>query len=139
MTIPANIEWAKYVAFLRLLHEVPVKRSKNKPGVFLNLCQDYILPFDRERQFVGAYAFLSCIKTKIDSIPAVCVREYRDTRSLKLLLTVNKRLVDEGCDYLQDMKLGFEKVFNELRRTGFRKPSKPLQSGNKSVLSSVAR
>lgn len=123
MAVPRDIARAEHIAFLRLLHDTgPARPSKNEPGDLPIRHEDYVLPFDRERQFVGACAFLSNIRSQIHSIPAVCVRESRETESLELLITANKRAADDGRDYLRDMKSGLEGIFKSLRRTNIGEP-----------------
>lgn len=127
MALPIDMTWAEHIAFLRLLYNTPPEKpSKNNPGNLPIRHDEYVLPFDRERQFVGACAFLSNIKTRIESIPAVCVRENHETNSLELLVAVNKRTADDGREYLRDMKSGFQGVFNALRRANIGELSHPL-------------
>ncbi|MBE3049651.1 hypothetical protein IMZ48_45580 [Candidatus Bathyarchaeota archaeon] len=122
MAVP-DIAWAEHIAFLRLLHDgPPAEPPRNDTGLLPIRDQDYVLPFDRERQFVGACAFLSNIRSQIDIIPAVCLWERRETESLELLIVANKRTAEDGRDYLRDMKSGFKAVFDELRRAAVGEP-----------------
>ena len=115
MKPPADVSCSENIAFLHLLHEVPAPPSKNEAGQVPIRPGNYTMSFDRERQFVGACALLSCIRADNMRIPAVCVQEVPETGSLDLLVAVNRRNVDTG-PYLNDMKAGFERVFRELSR-----------------------
>lgn len=123
MAPPADVACAEAIALLRLLHEVPTNVSKNDPGLVPIRHEDYILSFDRERQFVGACAFLACIKNDVYHVPAACVQEDRDAHLLKLIVAVNKRGHEQGRPYLEKMKEGFEAVFRPLEKAGTRKSS----------------
>ena len=121
MTVPTDVACAEAIALLHLLHEVPTDVSRNDPGLVPIRHEDYVLPFDRERQFVGACAFLACIKDDIKNVPAVCVQEDHDAQCLKLIVAVNKRGHEKGRPYLEKMKTGFEAVFRALGNAGTRK------------------
>ena len=118
MEPPAAICCARNIAFLHLLHEVPIPPSKNSVGQLPIRHEDYTLPFDRERQLAGAFAFLSCIRHDNSKIPAVCLQEIPEAQSLNLLVTVNKKEPQAGLEYLRTMKVGFENIFKELNRVG---------------------
>lgn len=118
MAVPLDVACAQAIALLRLLHEVPTDVLRNDPELVPMRHGDYILPFDRERQFVGACAFLACIKDDFKSIPAVCVQEDHDSQLLRLFVAVNKRTPGQGRVYLAKMKAGFEGVFQALGNAG---------------------
>lgn len=118
MVVPLDVACAEAIALLRLLHEVPSNVSRNDPGLVPIRHEDYILPFNRERQFVGACAFLACIKDDIKSVPAVCVQEDRHSHLLRLFVAVNKRTPEQGRPYLEKMKAGFEAVFRATGNAG---------------------
>ena len=103
MATSADVACAEAIALLRLLHEVPADVSRNDPGLAPIRHDNYVLPFDRERQFVGACAFLACIQEDPRSVPAVCVQEDRDAQLLSLIVAVNKRGPNQGRPYLGKM------------------------------------
>ena len=118
MPPPADVSCAEHIALLHLLHEAPIRPSKNDANMFPLRHGNYILPFDRERQLVGACAFLSCIKADLKRIPAVCVQEVPEAGSLNLYVAVNRIEAQDGREYLRQMKGGFESVFLQLTRVG---------------------
>lgn len=118
MSPSVDVACAERIALLHLLHKVPIPRSKNGSSPVSMRHEGYTMPFDRERQFVGACAFLSCIKADQKKIPAVCVQEVPETQSLNLLVAANKRSANDSREYLREMKAGFERVFQELTKVG---------------------
>lgn len=118
MSPAADVVCAEHIALLHLLHEVPAPGSRNDASLVPFRHEDYTLPFDRERQFVGACAFLSCVRADLTRIPAVCMQEVPETKSLNLFVAVNKIEPHDGRGELRQMKMGFEGVFRELTRVG---------------------
>lgn len=114
----ADVSCAETIALLRLLHEVPAPPSGNEASSAPIRHENFAMPFDRERQFVGACAFLSCIRADMKLVPAVCQQEVPETNSLNLFIAVNKREPNSGREYLRDMEAGFESLFKQLRRVG---------------------
>ena len=102
---------AENIALLYLLHSVPDPPSRN-PIDRLPIRQNgYTLSLLRERGLAGTLAFLSNLKDGPEHIPAVCVQEGPQSAFLNVLLAVNKARPDDGKRVLQNLKLGFEKIF----------------------------
>jgi hypothetical protein len=56
-------------------------------------------------------AFLSSLRDRPDHNPAVCVEEEPASGFLNVLLAVNKARIGDGEEVLQELKLGFERIF----------------------------
>jgi hypothetical protein len=107
---------AENIALLHLLHSVPDQPSHN-PIDRLPIRQNgYTLSILQERSLVGTLAFLSNLKDGPEHIPAVCVREGPESAFLSVLLAVNKDTPSDGEGVLQNLKLGFERIFALLSR-----------------------
>jgi hypothetical protein len=61
-------------------------------------------------------AFLSNLKDGPEHIPAICVQEGPESAFLNVLLAVNKARPGDGTEVLQNLKLGFERIFALLSR-----------------------
>ncbi|RYC60675.1 hypothetical protein CHU98_g5541 [Xylaria longipes] len=70
----------------------------------------YTLPFTEERRLAGILAFLAHIDDDPDHIPAVSLQEIPQTRSINILLAVNKGTPEDGKRYLSRIKGGFERI-----------------------------
>ncbi|KAH8698773.1 hypothetical protein BGW36DRAFT_426464 [Talaromyces proteolyticus] len=111
-----QIRCAENIALALILHTVPSPPTDNKwpNNVSHNLQKKYSLPFDKERSLTGIIAFLSSLRDDPDHIPAVCVREDPDGGGLNVIVAVNKRRESDGNSLLQDLKGGFEQIFQTL-------------------------
>jgi len=107
---------AENIALLYLLHSVPASPSHNPIGRLPLHQKGYTLSFLRERSLAGTLAFLSNLKDGPEHIPAVCVEEGPNSAFLNVLLAVNKARPSDGKEVLQNLKLGFEKIFTLLSR-----------------------
>ena len=107
---------AENIALLHLLHSVPDPPSRNPIDRLPVRQNGYTLSLLRERSLVGTLAFLSNLKDGPEHIPAVCVREGPESAFLSVLLAVNKDTPSDGEGVLQNLKLGFERIFALLSR-----------------------
>jgi hypothetical protein len=111
-TLPSTaVTCAENIALLYLLHSVPDRPSRNPIDYFPTHQNGYTLSLQRERSLVGTLAFLSNLKDGPDHIPAVCVQEGPKSAFLSVLLAVNKARPGDGKEVLQNLKLGFERIF----------------------------
>lgn len=107
---------AENIALLYLLHSVPDPPSRN-PIDRLPIRQNgYTLSLLQERSLAGMLAFLSNLKDGPEHIPAICVQEGPESAFLNVLLAVNKARPGDGTEVLQNLKLGFERIFALLSR-----------------------
>ena len=103
---------AENIAFLHLLHSVPVLPSRTQSDNFPAQQQrNYTLSFAQERGLTGTLAFLASLKDGPEHIPAVSVEEDNNLKSLNVLIAVNKSAPSDGNGVLQDLKQGFESIF----------------------------
>jgi hypothetical protein len=113
---PAAVVCAENIALLYLLHSVPDPPSRN-PIDRLPIPQNgYTLSLLQERGLAGTLAFLSNLKDGPEHIPAVCVQEGPQSAFLNVLLAVNKARPGDGKGVLQNLKLGFQRIFALLSR-----------------------
>ena len=110
-TPPLVVTRAENIALLYLLHSVPAPPSRNPIESLPIRQKGYKLSFLRERSLAGTLAFLSNLKDGPDHIPAVCVEEDPDSVSLNVLVAVNKAKPGDGKEVLQNLRLGFERIF----------------------------
>lgn len=115
-SISAAVTCAENVALLHLLHTVPNLPSRNPIDLPKSRQEDYTLSLLRERSLTGMLAFLSNLKDGPEHIPAVCVQESPKSKSLNVLIAVNKENPGDGKEVLQKIKLGFERIFALLSR-----------------------
>lgn len=113
-TPPPAVSCAERIALLYFLHSVPDPPSRNPIDRLPIREIGYTLSLLRERSLVGTLAFLSNLKDGPEHIPAVCVEENPDSASLKVLIAVNKASPGDGEGVLQDLKSGFERIFEVL-------------------------
>ncbi|XMA13652.1 hypothetical protein WAI453_006443 [Rhynchosporium graminicola] len=113
---PSTAICAENIALLFLLHPVPDLPSRNPIDRFPIRQSGYTLSLPRERSLAGTLAFLSSLKDGPEHIPAVCVQEKPDSRSLDVLVAVNKARANDGKEVLQGIKTGFERIFVLLSR-----------------------
>lgn len=102
---------AESIALLHLLHSVPTLPSSNSTDNLLLHQEGYTLSFARERSLVGTLAFLSNTKDDPNHIPALCVKEDPESSCLSVMLAVNRAKWNDGNQVLQELKLGFERIF----------------------------
>lgn len=138
-----QITSAENVALFSLLHDVPVQPLTNKAtssSKHLNLAvpietsyPSYKLSLDTERKLTDTLAFLSSIRDDPNHIPAVCVGEKPDeNNSLNVYIAINKYHWSDGDGLLQDMKYGFDQVFNILEKCSpFHRDNQEKDSCNK--------
>ncbi|KAH8585628.1 hypothetical protein B0O99DRAFT_657209 [Bisporella sp. PMI_857] len=107
---------AENIALLYLLHSVPALPSHNPIDSLPSFQKGYTLSFLRERDLASTLAFLSNLKDGPDHIPAVCVEEDPDSAFLNVLIAVNKAKPGDGKEVLQNLMLGFERIFALLSR-----------------------
>jgi hypothetical protein len=116
-TSSAAATCAENISLLYLLHSVPAPPSHNLVDHTPLPQTGYNLSLQRERHLTSTLAFLSNLKDGPDHIPAVCVEEDADSMTLNVLLAVNKARPGDGERVLQDLKLGFERIFVLLSQT----------------------
>ena len=107
---------AESIGLLHLLHAVPSLPSSNLIDPLRVRQEGYIVSFERERCLVSTLAFLSSISDDPNLIPAAAVQQGHNPASLSVLLAVNKQKQDDGNQFLQDIKQGFEGIFTALSR-----------------------
>ncbi|TVY28202.1 hypothetical protein LHYA1_G003353 [Lachnellula hyalina] len=107
---------AENIALLYLLHSVPDPPSRNSIDRLPIHQNGYTLSLLQERRLAGMLAFLSNLKDGPEHIPAVCVQEGPQSAFLNVLLAVNKARPGDGEGVLQNLKLGFERIFTLLSR-----------------------
>ncbi|GIC85840.1 nucleic acid/nucleotide deaminase domain-containing protein [Aspergillus udagawae] len=108
---------AENIALNYLLHEVPEPPQQKPIKFFRGFEKGFILPFSKERDLVDILSFLAKTTDKSDYIPAVCIEQDPNGAALKALLAINKRTYTDGNPQLQSLKVGFENIFNILRRS----------------------
>lgn len=108
----STVKCAESIALLHLLHSVPSKPFSN-PSTCpqSHSTNKYSLSFEAERELAGTLAFLSSIKDEPKRIPAVCLHEDTETKSLNVLVAVNEAKHHDGLQALNAIKLGFENIF----------------------------
>jgi hypothetical protein len=99
------------IALLYLLYSVPAPPTYNPIDSLPIRQKGYILSFLQEQSLAGMLVFLSNLKDSPDHIPAVCVEEDPDSAFLNVLLAVNKARPGNSKEVLQNLKLGFERIF----------------------------
>lgn len=107
-------ERAENIAFLSLLHTVPIPPTSNPVNDTSLHCGRYTLSFAEERSLVSSLAFISYTKDDPDHIPAICFEEDSDSGNLTVLVAVNKNGWDDGNQSLGAIKEGFEGIFRIL-------------------------
>jgi hypothetical protein len=107
---------AENIALLYLLHSVPDLPSRNPIDRSPVGPNGYTLSFLQERSLAGTLVFLSKLKDGPEHIPAVCVQEGPQSTFLNILLAVNEARPGDGNVTLQNLKVGFEKIFALLSR-----------------------
>ena len=110
-TIPNAVIRAEYISLLCLLHSVPALPSRNAIDNIPVRHSGYTLPFLRERNLAGTLAFLSNLKDGPENIPAICIEEDPDSVKLNVLLAVNRVRPNDGKAVLEELKVGFERIF----------------------------
>jgi hypothetical protein len=112
---PATVR-AESIALLYLLHSVPVQPSRNSVKILPISDGRYSLPFEIERSLASTLAFLSSTTDDPNYIPAVSLEEDPSSKTLKVLLAVNKVKQNDGKQVLQRIQNGFEHMFAALSR-----------------------
>ncbi|KAH8723033.1 hypothetical protein GQ44DRAFT_657616 [Phaeosphaeriaceae sp. PMI808] len=105
---------AENISLLYLLHSVPSLPCRNMLDSLPHHKRNYTLSVEDERHLVGALAFLSSAYDDVNHIPAICVEESPDASYLRVMLAVNRSGWHDGEQILQQLKQGFEKVFDTL-------------------------
>lgn len=119
MTCDQQTICAESIALNYLLHEVPEPPQQNTTERFLGAENNYILSFSKETELVEVLSFLAKNKDGSDYIPAMCLEQDRNGSKLKALLAINKRTYTDGNGLLQNLKIGFEKIFDVLRKSSY--------------------
>ncbi|CAI7585752.1 unnamed protein product [Penicillium pancosmium] len=119
----AAIECAENIALNYLLHEVPEPPQQKPTVLSRGFENDYLIPFSKEMELVEILSFLAKTKEGSDYIPAMCVEQDPSGPTLKALLAINKRKYTDGNHLLQNLKTGFEMIFNVLRKSRFERGS----------------
>lgn len=115
--ITPDIACAEAIAFMHLLHTVPIKPSINPRQQQAHINPSaYSLPFDRERDVVNTLAFLSNIGEDPNHVPALCMHEKPGTGESEVIIAVNQARHGDGLSTLKDIKDGFEGIFHSLSR-----------------------
>ncbi|KAK3081601.1 hypothetical protein LTS18_004956, partial [Coniosporium uncinatum] len=114
-----TIESAEDIVLLHLLQPVMTLPFENPVSDALVHRGGYTLPFDRERRLASILAFLSSTKDDPKHIPAVCVAEDAESKSLNVMLAVNKTNPQDGNQALQQLEKGFEGIFQVLSQLQF--------------------
>jgi hypothetical protein len=103
------------IAMLYFLHQVPARPSSNPEPKDVSVETEYTLPFKEERNLSGILAFLAQTEDDPDHIPAVCLQETPEERSLNILLAVNGRgHPDHTSQGLSKTEVGFKKIASVL-------------------------
>ncbi|EME89671.1 uncharacterized protein MYCFIDRAFT_127117, partial [Pseudocercospora fijiensis CIRAD86] len=105
---------AENIALLHLLHQVPSRPLGNGVELKSQSYPGYSLPFETERLLASALAFLAGTKDGPDHIPAVCLKEVPTSRSLHVLIAVNKAKWADGELVLGELAKGFQGIFHSL-------------------------
>ncbi len=72
----------------------------------------YSLPFDRERDLVDTFGFLSNIGEDPNYVLALCMHEKPGTDELEVTIAVNQARRGDGLSTLEDIGDGFESNFH---------------------------
>ncbi|VUC28277.1 unnamed protein product [Clonostachys rosea] len=106
---------AENISILHFLHEVVEKPSNNEitppKG---HRPTEYSLPFEKERDLTMILAYISCIKSNPNRVPALCIRENKAANELDILLAVNAISADQN-GVLLETQAKFQKLFKLLR------------------------
>jgi hypothetical protein len=113
-TSRSAITCAENIAFLYLLHSVPLAPFRNSIDEVSLPCDGYTLSLQDELRLVDTLAFLSSVKGDPKYVPAICVKEDRRTESLNVLIAVNKTTWADGRHVLRTTKQNFEEIFKLL-------------------------
>jgi hypothetical protein len=116
------IACAENIALLSLLHSVPTLPASNSIDGFQTPSEDYALSFGEERGLTSTLAFLSSISNNPNHIPAICIEENPNSAFLSVLLAVNKAKRNDGNQFLQTLKQGFESIFTILSHSSDGEP-----------------
>lgn len=114
---PPPVACAESIALLHFLNPVPTQPSENPvERPFPCITGNYTLAFLEERNLTSALAFLSSIEDDPNHVCAVAILEAVKSRSLNVLIAVNKARRDDGDHVLQRLKDHFEGIFSQLCR-----------------------
>ncbi|KAK4157848.1 hypothetical protein C8A00DRAFT_11349 [Chaetomidium leptoderma] len=70
-----------------------------------------LLPFEREADLAGTFAFLSGISDKPSHVVATCIEELSSGRGIRVVVAVNKEHPKSGDGILARIKSGLERIF----------------------------
>lgn len=73
------ITCAENITLLHVIHSVPKQSSSNEVNELCIRSDGYSMSFEQEWKLVSALAFLSNTKDNIDHIPAISVKERRES------------------------------------------------------------
>lgn len=105
---------AENISLLHLLHPVPRLPSKNEVSQQAIWSGVYSLSLEEERSLVGHLAFLSNTHDNVNYVPAICVREDRETQRLEVLVAINRLEKDDGNQIIAEIRQGFERIFSTI-------------------------
>ncbi|EPE06617.1 hypothetical protein F503_02745 [Ophiostoma piceae UAMH 11346] len=119
-----SVVCAENVAVLSVLHTVPVPLSTNVIDSSLvekGNASSYSLSIEQERHLVGALSFLAGVSDNPNDVAAVCIQEIGNTsttKSLQLLIAVNKATANDNNSVVQELKRGYTGVLSLLAEIG---------------------
>lgn len=110
---------AENISLLHLLHSNPNPPTRNPIHNNAIRLEGYTLSFERERSLTGVLAFLSSTSDDPNYIPAVAIQERAESKNLDVILAVNETEPGSGSQLLNELRLGFDKIFAILNQVTY--------------------